>query len=160
MAGRSPALEAELRSRRHVPPGTQLPKPSLPATQQLLADLEALPDSLDPVDWLQHERLDLAVIVALRAALEFLRGLVSGVAAAQVANTHHGLYERALLDGLLDLPADATIFSPLAAPWDGSERALLAVLRAARTICLSSVRLDLDPPVASDPFLRLVEAWS
>ena len=70
-------LAERVRALRRLPPGTPLPLPDGEAEQQLLGDLLLLPDSVDPLRWLQVERGNIAAQIALRRALGRLRRRIS-----------------------------------------------------------------------------------
>jgi hypothetical protein len=94
-------LRANLDAMRHLPGGTRLPQPSTAEERALLAALVRLPDSIDPLQWLQDERGPLTARITLYETLGFLKSFVgtawieSGDERAVVRDVVGGLVDRA-----------------------------------------------------------------
>lgn len=94
-------LRANLDAMRHLPGGTRLPQPSTAEERVLLADLVHLPESIDPLQWLQDKRGPLTARITLYETLGFLKSFVgtawieSGDERAVVRDVVGGLEDRA-----------------------------------------------------------------
>jgi hypothetical protein len=94
-------LRANLDAMRHLPGGTRLPQPSRAEERALLADLVYLPESIDPLQWLQDKRGPLTARITLYETLGFLKSFVgtawieSGDERAVVRDVVGGLVDRA-----------------------------------------------------------------
>ena len=69
-------LRANLDVMRHLPGGTRLPQPATAEERALLADLVHLPESSDPLQWLQDKRGPLTARITLYETLGFLKSFV------------------------------------------------------------------------------------
>jgi hypothetical protein len=105
-------LLENLTALRHLPPGTQLPRPPTDRTpmdeeQRLLSDLVRLPEAVNPMLWLQSERGDLIARMSLYWAVECIVMFSIGVRRARAARLEAPMYKRALLGDLVHVPEDA-----------------------------------------------------
>jgi hypothetical protein len=96
-----PQLRANLDAMRHLPGGTRLPQPATAEERALLANLVQLPESIDPLQWLQDKRGPLTARITLYETLGFLKSFVgtawieAGDERAVVRDVVGGLVDRA-----------------------------------------------------------------
>jgi hypothetical protein len=92
-------LRANLDAMRHLPGGTRLPQPSTAEERALLADLVRLPESIDPLQWLQDERGPLTARITLYETLGFLKSFVG---TAWIESSDDRAVVRDVVGGLAD----------------------------------------------------------
>jgi len=150
-------LADELRTWRHMPPGTQLPLPPRAEDKQLLADLLALRDDQDQVQWLWSHRRAAIAQLALREVLDRLASLATGMRRAQLTGYPVPDYQAAWLGQLLDSPSGADPFAPLALPDTPKADTLRGILWEVRHLLHTPAGLETTEPLLMS-LLQLPEA--